>query len=149
MLIGVVPVDTIRPWTSFEDNILATETDSILSLINDAKSLHRSAMAQVDNQDLRDAAEKAWCATKRATDALILFWTGAEPEYTSVTTREIDRLGQDDAGIADLADRYRATRDRLHGDCFYKGFLDNPSVIERNIHRVSDYIETVERMIGL
>ena len=142
-------LDTMRLQTNRKEDILTTETGSIPSLINDARSLHRSAVAQIENQDLRDAAEKAWCATKRATDALILFWTGAEPEYTSVTTREIDRLSQDDAGIADLADRYRATRDRLHGDCFYKGFLDNPSVIERNIHRVADYIETVEQMIGL
>ena len=128
---------------------MTTETDSILSIIDDAKSLYRSAVTQIDNEDLRDAAEKAWCATKRATEALILYWTGAEPEYTSATSREIDRLGQDDAGIADLAERYRVTRDRLHGDCFYKGILDNPRVIERNIHRAFDYIQTVERMIGL
>ena len=35
--------------------------------------------------DLRDAAEKAWGATKRATDALILRYTGREPSTQSTS----------------------------------------------------------------
>ena len=41
--------------------------------------MHRSALEWLDARDIRDAADKAWCATKRATDALILARTGEEP----------------------------------------------------------------------
>ena len=42
--------------------------------------------------DVRDAAEKAWCATKRATDALILARTGREPETSRETSQELRNL---------------------------------------------------------
>ena len=45
----------------------------------DAYALHASALERLDAGDIRDAAGKAWCATKRATGALILVRQGKNP----------------------------------------------------------------------
>ena len=55
-------------------------TDRIAQIFRDARELQASAAERLDQGDIRDAAEKAWGATKRATDALILAGTGREPE---------------------------------------------------------------------
>ena len=52
---------------------------------------------------LRNAAEKAWGATKRATDAFLLVRTGEEPRTTAATTQELDRLANRDPQVKSLA----------------------------------------------
>ena len=47
-------------------------TDRAPTIFADARSVHADALRLLESGDIRDAAEKAWCATKRATDALIL-----------------------------------------------------------------------------
>ena len=49
-------------------------------LFADARTLYDDALEMLDQGRLRNAAEKAWGATKRATDGLILARTGKEPE---------------------------------------------------------------------
>ena len=44
----------------------------VQALFNDARDLHQSALKIAEEGDLRDAAEKAWCAVNRATTALVL-----------------------------------------------------------------------------
>ena len=53
--------------------------DRVDELFADARNVHAQAIERLQNGDIRDAAEKAWCATKRATDTLILARTGEEP----------------------------------------------------------------------
>ena len=62
---------------------LMTTTYEVEALFADARSLYESALRQMDQGDIRDAAEKAWCATKRATDALLLARTGEDPAVTA------------------------------------------------------------------
>ena len=50
----------------------------VQTLFEDARAVHASALERLEAGDLRDAAEKAWCATLRATNALILARTGEE-----------------------------------------------------------------------
>ena len=45
---------------------------SVQEIFDDAHQLYGQAITTFDAGDVRDAAEKAWYATKRATDALIL-----------------------------------------------------------------------------
>ena len=45
-------------------------------LFADARAMHGEALERLAVGDVRDAAEKAWCATKLATDGLILARTG-------------------------------------------------------------------------
>ena len=74
---------------------MTTTTDRVSAIFADARAVHADALRLLEAGDIRDAAEKAWCATKRATDALILARTGVEPEFSSDTTRG---LGQDGRG---------------------------------------------------
>ena len=118
------------------------------TLFADARALHDAALARLEAGDIRDAAEKAWCATKRAADGLIVARTGDEPERSPVTTRELNRLAIDNQDISRLADRYRIVKDALHGDCFYLGFCEPAERTERLIHETLDYIDEVERLIA-
>ena len=54
-------------------------TIEVADIFKDAYDLHAQSLKMLGEGDIRDAAEKAWCATKRATDALILARTGEEP----------------------------------------------------------------------
>ena len=54
-----------------------TTTEASPSIIfDDARRMHGAALARMADDDIRDAAEKAWCATLRATEALVLARTG-------------------------------------------------------------------------
>ena len=44
--------------------------DRVAELFAAARAVHAQAVERFEQGDIRDAAEKAWCATKRATDAL-------------------------------------------------------------------------------
>ena len=114
----------------------------------DARAMHAAALARLDAGDIRDAAEKAWCATKRAADGLIVARTGEEPAKSPVTTRELNRLAIDDLDIGRLADRYHIVKDALHGDCFYLGFCEPVERTERLIHETGAYIAEAERLAG-
>ena len=50
----------------------AAVQDRVDELFADARNVHAQAIERLQNGDIRDAAEKAWCSTKRATDALII-----------------------------------------------------------------------------
>ena len=120
--------------------------DRVAILFADARALHDAALGRLNAGDIRDAAEKAWCATKRAADGLIVARTGEEPAKSPVTTRELNRLAIDDQDIGRLADRYHIVKDALHGDCFYLGFCEPVERTERLIHETVDYIREAERL---
>ena len=85
-------------------------TDRVSEIFADAHGLYESAIERLEAGDIRDAADKAWCAIKRASDALILARTGNEPEKSPVTTRELRRLGNRDPDVAPLVNQYAAAR---------------------------------------
>ncbi|MDE0160534.1 MAG: hypothetical protein OXL98_02245 [Acidimicrobiaceae bacterium] len=133
--------------TTTDMSDMATErpaVDRAAVLFADARALHSAALARLEAGDIRDAAEKAWCATKRATDGLIVARTGEEPARSPVTTRELQRLAADDPGIDRLSDRYHVVRDTLHGDCFYSGLCEPLDRTERRIRDTVDYIRDAE-----
>ena len=120
--------------------------DRAAALFADARVLHNAALARLEAGDIRDAAEKAWCATKRATDGLIVARTGEEPAKSPITTRELQRLAADDPGIDRLSGRYHIVRDTLHGDCFYLGLCEPLDRTERRIRDTVDYIGEAESL---
>jgi hypothetical protein len=126
----------------------STATDRAAALFADARALHDAALARLDADDIRDAAEKAWCATKRAADGLIVARTGEEPAKSPATTRELNRLAASDPDIDRLVDRYHAARDSLHGDCFYLGLCEPIDRTERRIRNTVDFIAAMERLAG-
>lgn len=118
-------------------------TSRVQELFDDAKFMHRSALERLDALDVRDAADKAWCATKRATDALILARTGEEPGTTAMTSDGLDTLARDDDRVRILVGRYYSRISQLHGQCFYDGRCDSPDTVRR-IRETSEYIADAE-----
>ena len=117
-------------------------TDPAAVIFQDAREVHASALQKLAEGDIRDAAEKAWCATKRATDALVLARTGEEPPTTAMTTEGLLALARQSADFETLVGRYFTRISYLHGTCFYNGMC-GPD-IERRIRETSDYIMDAE-----
>ena len=72
---------------------MTTETHTVAGIFADARFMHSESLRLLEAGDLRDAAEKAWCATKRATDALILRHTGREPSSQSTWFWDLFKKG--------------------------------------------------------
>lgn len=123
-------------------------TDRISAIFADARSVHADALRMLEAGDIRDAAEKAWCATKRATDALILARTGTEPEISSDTSRGLLMLVGEDSNVSSLVGRYYSRQGILHGTCFYLGICEPASEVHRRIYQTADYIADAERLAG-
>ena len=113
---------------------------SVQEIFVDAQQLYDAAIERLEAGDIRDAAEKAWCATKRATDGLILARTGTMPEVSPITTRELRVLALQDPNIERLKPGYYTRRNVLHGDCFYVGLCDPLEDTERQIRETDRYI---------
>ena len=122
-------------------------TSSVQEMFDDAKGMHSEALERLAAGDIRDAAEKAWCATKRATDALILARTGEDPVLTALTTNGLDALAREDSNVKPLVGCYYSRIHQLHGLCFYVGTC-NPET-ERRIRETAIYIEDAERLASL
>ena len=123
-------------------------TDRVPAIFADARAVHADALRLLEVGDIRDAAEKAWCAAKRATDALILARTGTEPEISSDTARGLVRLATEDQAFRALRRRYHSRQSMLHGDCFYLGLCEPIDDTERRIRQTADYINDAERLAG-
>ena len=123
-----------------------TMTAEVADIFTDARQVHASALERLAAGDIRDAAEKAWCATKRATDALILARTGIHTNRTPETSTELRKLAASDTRGEPLVSRYYSRQGILHGDCFYLGLCEPSEDIERRIRETVDYIADAERL---
>ena len=112
---------------------LLVENNQPAIIFQDARVLYADALEELERGKLRNSAEKAWGATKRASDALILARTGELPEFTSNTSQELVRLANQLDDGENLVSRYYVQIGRLHGDCFYKGLCDPIEDTERRI----------------
>ena len=123
-------------------------TETVRTIFDDARALQAAAVDRLDQGDIRDAAEKAWGATKRATDALVLARTGELPEFPAETAAGLRQLWNQDEAVrqAGLRPRYYTRQGLLHGHCFYMGLCDPLEDTESLIRETSDYIEDVERL---
>lgn len=118
--------------------------DRVDELFADARDIHAQAVQRLEHGDIRDAAEKAWCATKRATDALILALTGDEPVTTARTTDDLDDLTDQEPVVKTLQGRYYSRLGQLHGACFYDGRCNRHT--ERRIRETAAYIDDAEAL---
>lgn len=121
-------------------------TDRVTEIFADARAVHADALRLLAAGDVRDAAEKAWCATKRATDALILARTGVEPEQSPETTRRPIRLSMVDDALGPLIGRYFTRQGHLHGACFYMGECEPADEVERRIRQTADFVADAARL---
>ena len=121
-----------------------TTVQDYAAIFADARDVHAQALDRLEQDDIRDAAEKAWCATRRATDALILARTGEEPPTTAITSNELDALARQDPAAKTLVGRYYSRISQLHGACFYNGICNSET--PRRIRETADYIRDAERL---
>ena len=122
------------------------ETKQVDFLFEDARTLYDDALEMLDQGRLRNAAEKAWCATKRATDALILARTGTEPRTSGRTARMLQQLRRQDPSLEQLRLQYGARQYFLHGRCFYDGILEPAEDIIADVRETIEYIRNAETM---
>ena len=104
----------------------------------DARVMSDAAIERLAAGDLRDAAEKAWCATLRATEALVLARTGQRPGTSTQASRRLGTIADADPSVRELEQIYYLRQGRLHGDCFYHEICPMPGT-ERLIHETSDF----------
>ena len=123
-------------------------TEDVTAIFADARAVHADALRLLEAGDVRDAAEKAWCATKRATDALVLARTGVEPQISSHTTRGIAALAGEERAAESLRRRYFSRQSELHGACFYLGVCEPVDEIHRRIRETADYISDAKNLAG-
>ena len=125
-----------------------TITTDVHRIFADARQVHSEALERLGQGDIRDAAEKAWCATLRATNALILAHTGEEPLKTLETRVGLDALAHNDNRLKILVGRYFTRQEQLHGQCFYLGLCEPLEVTERRIRETIQYIMDAEALAG-
>ena len=123
-----------------------TLAQDVSEVLADAYAIQAASLERLDAGDIRDAAEKAWCAMVRATDALILARTGVEPERSPQTTRGLHTLAREDGQAGDLLDRYNMAQSVLHGNCFYHGVCEPVERTERLIRGVAGYVTDAEAL---
>ena len=122
------------------------ETERTTAFFQDAWALYADAMEDLERGKLRNAAEKSWGATKRATDALILARTGVEPRTAGQTDRELRLLNRQDRRLDPLVGRYFTRASFLHGRCFYDGLCEPVEVVEDDIRGTADYVREAEQL---
>ena len=122
------------------------ETKQADILFADARSLYDDAVEMLDEGRLRNAAEKAWGATKRATDGLILARTGTEPRTSGQTMRMLQRLRRQDPSLDPLRLQYGYRQSFLHGRCFHDGVLDPEEAVIADVRETIEYIRNAEAM---
>ena len=123
-----------------------TTTETSPSLIfDDARRMHEAALARMAADDIRDAAEKAWCATLRATEALILTRTGKLPPRSPDVSRRLINISDADPAVYALRLSYFNRQESLHGQCFYHEYCPVPGT-HPLIHETADFIRDAESL---
>ena len=118
------------------------------AIFQDARELQASAVERLNQGEIQDAAEMAWRATKRATNALLLARTGKEPERTPETWAGLNKLAFQDPAVRDahMDARYYTYEGRLHFECFYHGLCHPLADTKRRIRETADYVEDAARL---
>jgi uncharacterized protein (UPF0332 family) len=118
-------------------------------LLKDAEILYEEALKGLEAGRLRKAAENAWGATARATDALLYARAEFEVVRGLGRTRELYKLALKDKEVEELniTKDYNERILHLHGNCFYKGIETIPGVdLKKLIIETGNYIEKVRRL---
>ena len=123
-----------------------TMTADVARIFDDARLMHGAALTLMNTGDIRDAAEKAWCATKRAADGMIAARTGEEPTSSVGTSWGFRTLTKDDPALEGLQSLYYRRQATLHGQCFSYGFCDPIDEIIQLIRETEAFIADAARL---
>ena len=126
-----------------------TMTADVARIFADARLMYGAATTLMNTGDIRDAAEKAWCATKRAADGMITAYTGDEPQTSAGTSRGFRELAKTHPSLDDLRSVYYRRQAVLHGQCFYYGLCDPVEEVIDLIRETEAFIAEAERLAAL
>ena len=120
---------------------MSTTTDRVSELFADAELLYGDAIEMLAVGKLRHAAEKAWGATKRSTDAMVLARTGHEPQSAGQARRALLRMSNDAPAFDAFQGRYNTRSALLHVNCFYDGNCEPEAEMADLIRATDSYIQ--------
>jgi len=119
------------------------------AILKDAEDLYKEALKELNEGRIRKAAENAWGATVKATDALLYARAKVEIIRGLGRTRELYELTKDDLEVRalDLAKEYNDRLLHLHGNVFYEGIYEIPGINLANLIKdTKSYIENVRKL---
>lgn len=122
-------------------------TDEVREIFADARSLYASALERLEAGDIRDAAEKAWCAARRATEGLVVARRPSASVNTSIqVSAELRGLALRDEMFRTFPARLAERARYLHNDCFYNNQCEPVESTENIIRETIQYIEDAENL---
>jgi len=127
-------------------NMTANEVQMLLRA---AEYLYQEALKELEAGKLRKAAENAWGAAAKATDALLYARAKVEVVRGLGRTRELYKLAKADQEVRELGltKEYNDRILHLHGNCFYEGIYEIPDVdLKELIVETRKYIENVKKL---
>ena len=118
------------------------------AMMQDAREMQAAAERLLAAGDWRDAADKAWLATRNATAAAVLEVTGVNNSNSTGIAAGISKLARERGGEwARLRQSYREVIRYLHRDAFYRGkYRDD---LGDRVRGVADYIRRAEELAGM
>lgn len=123
--------------------------NEVQALLRDAERLYQEALRELEAGKVRKAAENAWGATAKATDALLYVRAKVEVVRGLGRTRELYKLAKADQEVRELelTKEYNNRILHLHGNCFYEGIYEIPGVnLKELIVETGKYIENVKKL---
>lgn len=116
------------------------------TLMRDARAMQEEAIAHLDAGDWRDAAEKAWCATRNAAQAVVLEIYGVDNPRSTNIDAGIRSLARERGGEwVELRKDYTEVVYHLHIEAFYGGVYHDD--IPDLVRGVADYIRTAGELV--
>lgn len=125
---------------------MATTTDRVSELFADAQSLYGDALEMLDFGEIRNAAEKAWGATKRSTDAMLLARTGQEPQSSGQVGSALLRLSSLGPAFVTFQGQYSTRSLLLHINCSYDGNCEPEAEMTALIRATNEYIREARNL---
>ena len=125
---------------------MATTTDRVSELFADAQSLYDDALDMLDQGKIRNAAEKAWGATKRSTDAMVLARTGQEPQSAGQAQRALLRMSSEGPVFERFQGQYNTRSLLLHINCLYDGNCEPEEEMTALIRATEAYIQEARNL---
>ena len=125
---------------------MSTPNDRVIELFDDAQALYGDALEMLAQDKLRNAAEKAWGATKRSTDAMVLARTGQEPQSAGQARRALLQLSSNGPAFQVFQGQYSTRALLLHINCFYDGNCEPEPEMTALIRATDSYIQEARNL---
>ena len=117
-------------------------------LLAEAWAFYDEAIKLLEQGDLRNAAGKAWEASEKATNAMILERSGREPQNERETSRGVAFLILEGEVFKAFSSRFVGQIHDLYGDCYIDNHCEPEDYHEEMIRNTDGYIREAERLAG-